>query len=232
MSIYYNASEETLIHAGHSKSLQVRGKLVSGAFRMLVDACLLDDLKWCTPLAEALAPKPGERILDCGPGSSLRALYLAEQFPETQFVAVEINRRRFAKYSKQAFLMSLSNYEVLTFESIKKVPFDAGSFDKVAIVLNLHSLVPEDKARNLLEIRRITRRGGIVVAVDICKPKVSHEDVVLKITQMLYGSEAIRTHTTGTWPKFLSDVGFAGVRRLSEHSVWIGRIALVRGRKQ
>lgn len=232
MSIYYNASKETLIHAGNSNSLQVRGKLVSGAFRLLVDACLLDEPKWCTPLAEALAPKPGERILDCGPGSSLRTLHLAEEFPETQFVAIETNRGRLAKYSKQASLMSLSNYEVLTFENIRKMPFDAGLFDKVAIVLNLHSLDPEDKARNLVEIRRITRRGGIVLAADIGEPKASHEDVVLKITQMLYGSEAIRTHTTGTWPKFLSDAGFAGVRRLSEHPIWIGRIVLVRGRKQ
>ena len=174
----------------------------------------------------------GERILDCGPGSSLRALYFADRFPDTQFVAVEFNRRRLAKSSKRASEMRLPNHKAMTFDDVRKIPFDAGSFDKVAIVLNLHSLSSGDKTRNLREIRRITRRGGTVLAADIDRPKSSSEDVILRITQLLYGSEATKPHMSGTWPKFLSDAGFTGVRRLSEHPVWIGRMTLVRSRKQ
>ncbi len=231
-SLYYSDSKEFLIHGGSPNSLQVRGKFVSSFFRMVVDICLLDDPKWYAPLAEALAPKPGERILDCGPGSSLRALYFADRFPDTQFVAVEFNRRRLAKSSKRASEMRLPNHKAMTFDDVRKIPFDAGSFDKVAIVLNLHSLSSGDKTRNLREIRRITRRGGTVLAADIDRPKSSSEDVILRITQLLYGSEATKPHMSGTWPKFLSDAGFTGVRRLSEHPVWIGRMTLVRSRKQ
>ena len=71
-----------------------------------------------------------------------------------------------------------------------------------------------------------------VLAADIDRPKSSSEDVILRITQLLYGSEATKPHMSGTWPKFLSDAGFTGVRRLSEHPVWIGRMTLVRSRKQ
>ncbi|NGM38579.1 class I SAM-dependent methyltransferase [Methylobacterium sp. DB0501] len=231
-SIYYTESKEFVIHDGFSKSFQIRGKMVSGAFRMVVDGCLLDDLKWCAPFAEALAPKPGERILDCGPGSSSRALCFADRFPDAQFVAVDYSQRRVAKSSKQASLICLQNYKAMTFEDVRMMPLAAGSFDKVAIVLNLHSLSPEDKTKNLREFRRITRRGGTILVADIDKPKTSREDVILKITQLLYGSEAIRPHTSGAWPKFLLEADFSGVRRLSEHSLWIGRMALVRGRKQ
>ncbi|MER2264830.1 class I SAM-dependent methyltransferase [Methylobacterium oxalidis] len=228
----YAESQADLIHTEVPVSLQVRGRWLSGAFRMLVDACLLDDPKWYAPLSQELAPRPGERILDCGPGSTLRALFSADRFPETQFVAVEFNRRRIAKALTRAYRMNLSNYEAMTFEDARRMTFSPGHFDKAMLILNLHSLAPEDKVKNLQEIRRIVRRGGIILTADIDQPKSSREDVILWITKLLYGAEAIRSHTAGTWPKFLSEAGFSGVRRLSEYSVWIGRMALVRSRKQ
>lgn len=232
LRVYYAKSHADLIHTERSRSQNVRGTWLSGAFRMLIDACLLEDPKWYAPLAEALAPRPGECILDCGPGSALRALYFADRFPNTQFVAVEFNRRRVAKAFKRASVMALPNYKAVTFEDVRKIPFSVGYFDKIMVVLNLHSLSPEDKIKNLKEIRRIARRGGIVLAADIDQPKASREDVILRITQLLYGSEATKAHMSGSWPQFLSEAGFTGVRRLSEHPVWIGRMALVRSRKQ
>lgn len=228
----YAKSQTDLIHTEVPASRQVRGRWLSEALRMLVDACLLDDPKWYAPLSEALAPRPGECILDCGPGSALRALYYANRFPEAKFTAVEFDRRRIARAFKRSSSMSLPNYKAMTFEDARRVPFSAGQFDKAMLVLNLHGLEPADKIKNLRELRRIVRRGGIVLAADIDQPKASREDVILRVTQLLYGAEATRSHTSGTWPKFLSEAGFTGARRLSEHPIWIGRMALVRSRKQ
>jgi ubiquinone/menaquinone biosynthesis C-methylase UbiE len=225
-------SEADLIHTEMPARQHVRGRWLSGAFRMLIDACLLDDPKWYAPLAEAIAPKSGERILDCGPGSALRALYCADRFPDTQFVAVEFNRRRITKAFKRASCMNLPNYRAMTFGDARRTPFGASYFDKVMLVLNLHGLTPEDKVKNLRELRRIVRRGGIVLVADIDQPKASREDVILRITQLLYGAEATKSHASGMWPKFLTEAGFTGVRRMSEHPVWIGRMALIRSRKQ
>ncbi|TGD92002.1 class I SAM-dependent methyltransferase [Methylobacterium nonmethylotrophicum] len=228
----YAKSQTDLIHTEVPASRQVRGRWLSEALRMLVDACLLDDPKWYAPLSEALAPRPGECILDCGPGSALRALYYANRFPEAKFTAVEFDRRRIARAFKRSSSMSLPNYKAMTFEDARRVPFSASQFDKAMLVLNLHGLEPADKIKNLRELRRIVRRGGIVLAADIDQPKASREDVILRVTQLLYGAEATRSHTSGTWPKFLSEAGFTGARRLSEHPIWIGRMALVRSRKQ
>ncbi|GAA0272565.1 2-methoxy-6-polyprenyl-1,4-benzoquinol methylase, mitochondrial [Methylorubrum aminovorans] len=228
----YAKSQTDLIHTEVPASWQVRGRWLSGAFRMLVDACLLDDPKWYAPLSEALVPRPGECILDCGPGSALRALYYADRFPDAEFTAVEFNRRRIAKAFKRASSMNLPNYKAMTFDDARRTPFSAGQFDKAMLVLNLHGLSPEDKVKNLRELRRIVRWGGIALAADIDRPKASREDVILRITQLLYGAEATKSHTSGTWPKFLSEAGFTGARRLSEHPIWIGRMALVRSRKQ
>ena len=169
----YAKSQTDLIHTQVSASQQVRGQWLSGTFRMLVDACLLDDPKWYVPLSEALVPRPGECILDCGPGSVLRALYYADRFPDTEFTAVEFNRRRIAKAFKRASSMNLPNYKAMTFEDARRTPFSAGQFDKAMLVLNLHGLEPEDKINNLRELRRIVRRGGIVLAADIDRPKAS-----------------------------------------------------------
>ncbi|TGD95209.1 methyltransferase domain-containing protein [Methylobacterium nonmethylotrophicum] len=225
-------SRADLIHTEVPASRRVRSRWLSSAFRMLVDACLLDDPKWYAPLAKALAPRPGERILDCGPGSALRALYCADRFPDSQFVAVEFNRRRVTKAFKRASSMNLSNYKAMTFEDARRTPFGAAYFDKAMLVLNLHGLGPEDKTKNLRELRRILRRGGIVLAADIDQPKASREDVILRLTQLFYGAEATKSHTSGMWPKYLTEAGFTGVRRLSEHPIWIGRMALIRSRKQ
>jgi len=52
---------------------------------------------------------PGPLVLEIGPGKGEFLLHLAEQEPDTTFVAVEIRRGRFAKIAKRAAARGLKN---------------------------------------------------------------------------------------------------------------------------
>jgi SAM-dependent methyltransferase len=99
----------------------------------------------------------GGRVLDagCGPGRDLARFTAAGLTP----VGVDLN---------PAFLAMAAEHAPVEPGDLRRLPFDADSFDGVWACASLVHLPPADAATVLGELRRVTRGGGTVYASVKC----------------------------------------------------------------
>src|SRR6266852_5779304 len=90
---------------------------------------LVRDGSWEEGLSASLAPKPGDRILDFGPGSASTAISLAERYPEATFVGVDPNPRSTKKARVAVSRRELRNVSFVEGPPQETLPFEAGSFE-------------------------------------------------------------------------------------------------------
>jgi ubiquinone/menaquinone biosynthesis C-methylase UbiE len=104
---------------------------------------------------------PGQRFLDAGCGSGWVVRFLAERFPETEFVAIDFNADYVGFARARAAERHLNN---LTFvvADLSEIPLPDRSFDTTWSQFVLYH-VP-DPFLVLSELVRVTRRGGTVIA--------------------------------------------------------------------
>ena len=182
-------------------------------------------------LVASLAPQPGDRILDLSARGARSGLALARQFPEAYFVVLENDEAAFSEVNEEIKERDIQNLEVLRWID-HRINSDGASFDKAVSLLTLHSLRPFEKLALLKEVSRVLRRGGALHIGDFDTPQSSHERVVPSLARYLFGEEATQAHLDGTWVKMLREAGFSGVRRVASYSTVLGRVALVRARRQ
>lgn len=209
-----------------------RRKLIALGYRLASSISMADDPCWRDPFIEALAPQADERILDFGAGSAHRVVGLAKRFPDTSFVAIDLNRTASKKAAKKARARGIQNVEFAMADANGRLPFAAARFDKATSVLAFHPFPPGGKVEVARELWRVLRRGGTLYIADFDKPVLPRENNVLALTRFLFGRAALSSHIDGSWPTFLTKAGFTGVRRLSSHSLDTGRVGLVRARKR
>lgn len=193
---------------------------------------MVRDASWQEPLLAAVAPQANSRILNFGPGSAETARNLAIRFPNTKVVGADPNRKAVEKARCIIARSHLANLTIIEAPHRGRLPFDAGSFDKVVLVLTLHDRMPDEKLEIAKEMLRLLRHGGKLHVADYDKPAVRGERGILTFAEYISGPAAAESHITGKWIDFLAKAGFTGIRRQSSHSVGIGRISLIKARKQ
>src|SRR5687768_9114642 len=116
-------------------------------------------------LFEALAPQPGERILEVGPGTGYYSLPVAERLTPGGTLALLDVQRKFLDHTVgRARERSLSHLEP-TEADARSMPYDADSFDAAYLVAVLGEVPDQDAA--LRELRRVVRPGGRVVVGEL-----------------------------------------------------------------
>jgi demethylmenaquinone methyltransferase/2-methoxy-6-polyprenyl-1,4-benzoquinol methylase len=113
---------------------------------------------WETFLS-ALAPKPGERILDIGAGDCSKAARVLQASDGAEVYAVDPNEKRIAaaKRERPQVKSSVANAESL--------PFPDSHFDKAYSTMALHHFADLDRA--LSEVTRVLKPGGSYVVVEV-----------------------------------------------------------------
>jgi SAM-dependent methyltransferase len=198
-------------HVGFIPVLE--GRAASAGYRRMVRT-----------VVEAVAPRPGERILEVGCGSGAVIRWLAEHTQRGHaFAAVDINR--YLLREAEALAGKAGLRDVITFKegNGEALPFDAGSFD---VTLSLTVMEEGDAERMLTELVRVTRPGGRVAAI------VRGEDVPAILTVPLrpeLHAKAIRALPTGVVEGGCADVslyrrfhaaGLVDIRRLPQFAVY------------
>ena len=187
----------------------------------------------CTePLVAALAPQTGERILYVRGTQAEPVLAFARRFPGTAFVGLEANAERAAVTQAEAKAAGLSNVKAFVSEARGSMPFPAASFDKVALVMALHSELREANLRIARELLRVLKRRGSLLASDLDAACGAQEGALLKVASMMFGEARIQPHADGTWPDILSDAGFARVKRVCSHSILVARVTVVQASRR
>ena len=193
---------------------------------------MVRDASWQEPLLAAVAPEASSRILNFGPGSAETARNLAVRFPNAVIVGADPNLKAVEKARRIIARSNIANFTIIEAPRRGRLPFDAGSFDKVVLVLTLYDRMPDDKLEIAKEMLRLLRHGGKLHVADYDKPAVSAERGILSLAGYISGSSAAEPHVTGNWTDFLAKAGFVGIRRQSSHSIGIGRISVVKARKR
>ncbi|MBF6673520.1 MULTISPECIES: class I SAM-dependent methyltransferase [Glutamicibacter] len=118
---------------------------------------------WRKITTEAIAPKPGERILDLAAGTGTSSVPLAEA--GAKVTACDMSNGMLAEGRKR--------YPQLDFVygDAHELPFEDGTFDAVTISYGLRNIDDTEKA--LSEMRRVTKPGGRIVVAEFSTPTVA-----------------------------------------------------------
>ena len=116
-------------------------------------------------LREMLAPKPGQRVLEVGPGTGYYALNVAGWLePDGALDVLDVQQEMLDHTMRRAHALGISNI-VPTPGDAQALPYPDGYFDAAYLVATLGE-VP-DKGRALSELRRVLERGGRLVVGEV-----------------------------------------------------------------
>ena len=191
---------------------------------------------WRAAMVRAVAPEPGERILDiaAGTGTSSAAL----QKNGATVVAVDFSAGMIAEGRKRH-----KNIEFVEADATK-LPFGDNEFDAVAISFGLRNIV-EPKAA-LSEMYRVLKPGGHLVICEFSKPPVAIfragywaylQYVMPTITDRISSNPAAYSYLAESikaWPdqgELSQWIRGAGFIRVAYRNLTAGIVALHRGRK-
>jgi demethylmenaquinone methyltransferase/2-methoxy-6-polyprenyl-1,4-benzoquinol methylase len=193
------------------------------------------DRAWRKLVVEAVDPRPGQLILDlaAGTGTSSEPFALAGATvvpTDLSLGMLQVGRQRKPGLSFVA-------------ADALALPFSDGSFDAVTISFGLRNV--EDTAAALVELRRVTRPGGVLVVCEFSTPVwrpfrvVYHNYLVAAIPRLasLVSSNPVAyeylAESIQAWPdqpSLASAIGAAGWRDVEWRNLSGGVVALHRAR--
>jgi len=192
---------------------------------------LIRDESWREKLFVSFTPGSQDRVLNFGPYSSFSVVLFARHYPAVTFWALDTHRKA-AKSQRRAERKRLGNVSFAKISGENRLPFGAGSFDKVVCVLGLHDRPASAKLAIIKDFARVLRWGGTLHLIDFDKPQTRGEGGMLEFAGRIWGPEAVASHLDGSWIEILTKGGFAGVRRQPSYSIGIGRLSVIRARKR
>jgi demethylmenaquinone methyltransferase / 2-methoxy-6-polyprenyl-1,4-benzoquinol methylase len=118
------------------------------------------DRAWRRATRDALAPRPGERVLDVAAGTAVSTVELARS--GAYAVAADFSRGMLAAGRRAGRRSPMVAADAL------RLPFGDGTFDAVTISFGLRNVADADTA--LRELARVTRHGGRLVVCEFSRP--------------------------------------------------------------
>jgi ubiquinone/menaquinone biosynthesis C-methylase UbiE len=111
-------------------------------------------------LIEALAPAPGERVLEIGPGTGHYSLEVASRLGDGTLAIFDLQQDFLDHTLRAARERGLGNIEP-SLGDARSLPYEDGSFDAVYLVTVLGEIPGEDAA--LQEVHRVLAPSGRLV---------------------------------------------------------------------
>src|SRR5262249_52913582 len=121
--------------------------------------------------------KPGESVIDVGCGTGSLAIAAKRQVgPSGSVHGVDPSPEMIARAEKKA---RKAGVEVVFKEAFaQSLPFPDGQFDAVLSTLMLHHLPPKARREFAVEVRRVLKPGGRVLAIDFGKSARQHKGLL------------------------------------------------------
>ena len=111
--------------------------------------------------------KAGMKILDVCTGTGDIPIFIAKKFNDAvKIIGVDFSEKMLEIAAKRA--QQFKNIEFITADALN-LPFEDNTFDVVFISFGLRNLI--DLRKGIIELKRVTKKGGYVVNLDMGKPK-------------------------------------------------------------
>jgi ubiquinone/menaquinone biosynthesis C-methylase UbiE len=161
---------------GRGLALLVGGGLLGAAlwWRTHPSACPYSQRFWVEAphpfitrprLREILEPRPGERLLEVGPGTGYYALPVAEWVsPGGTLDVVDVQQEMLDHTMRRAAEQGIGNISPVRADA-RALPFEDDSFDGAYLVTVLGEI--PDQGAALRELRRVVRPGGRIVVGEL-----------------------------------------------------------------
>ena len=127
------------------------------------------DQSWRQKTVQALALRPGHRVLDLATGTADLAIQVARTEPAVTVVGLDPSSKMLDVGRVKLARGSLSERIELVQGDAQALPFEARSFDSVCIAFGIRN-VP-DRAQALREMARVTRVGGRIAILELSEPR-------------------------------------------------------------
>ena len=125
------------------------------------------DPRWRRALLDAIAPQPGERVLDVATGTGMVALALAARGCEV--VGLDQSEQMLAAAkAKRQLQPELANRVSFIHGEAERLPFGDGSFDALSFTYLLRYV--DDRAATMTELARVVRPGGRIGMLEFGVP--------------------------------------------------------------
>jgi ubiquinone/menaquinone biosynthesis C-methylase UbiE len=116
-------------------------------------------------LREALDPRPGERLLEVGPGTGYYTLPAAEWIrPGGRLDLLDVQQEMLDHTMRRVEQAGLANVTPVRADA-REMPYEDGSFDAAFLVTVLGEIPDQEAA--LRELRRVVKPGGRIVVGEL-----------------------------------------------------------------
>lgn len=116
-------------------------------------------------LREILAPRPGERMLEVGPGTGYYALHTARWLePDGTLAILDLQQEMLDHTTRRAHRQGIENM-VASRGDAQALPYPDGSFDAAYLTVVLGEISDQEQA--LRELRRVLKPGGRLVVGEV-----------------------------------------------------------------
>jgi demethylmenaquinone methyltransferase/2-methoxy-6-polyprenyl-1,4-benzoquinol methylase len=193
---------------------------------------------WRRLTAAAVAAAPEGVVLDLATGTGDLALAVRERRPASTIVGADFSEGMLAEARAKLARRAERRVPLLAADALA-LPFRDGTFAAVTSAFLLRNLA--DLGRGLREMRRVTRRGGVVAALEITRPAIPGWDwlfglyfhrLVPAVGALVARDRAAYTYLPRSVDRFVSPHGLAeamrrsGLREVRYRRLGLGTIAL------
>jgi ubiquinone/menaquinone biosynthesis C-methylase UbiE len=162
-------------------------------------------------ITSKLRDQSGASVLDLGCGAGHLSFAAAPQVGSV--VAYDLSTEMIDLVTNEAKRRDLRNVFTKAGQA-EYLPFEDARFDWVCTRYSAHHWT--DIRRALREARRVLKRGGGLIVIDLCGPTNPLLDTHLQTIELLRDGSHVRNYTPTEWKSMLIEAGFV----IGEQSTW------------